>query len=123
MRNLLAVAVPWLIWGALDTGIYAGLSAAAPEAFPAPGGSAPTWAVIFLLVLRTGYSVVAGFTAGRIAQGKQGVVRVAIGLLLVTGIAVQVGAWDQLPVWYHLTFLAAIVPAAAIGARRATRTG
>ena len=37
--------------------------------------------------------------------------------MLVTGIAVQAGVWALMPVWYHLVFLALLVPVCLVGAR------
>ena len=121
MRNLLTVVVPWLIWGALDTGVYMGLSAAAPDLFPTAGGATAAGGLVVLLLLRAGYSYLAGNVAGRLGTASPGAVRVAIALLFLTGVAVQAGSWAQFPIWYHLVFLASIIPAAAMGAGRASR--
>ena len=45
--------------------------------------------------------------------------------LLAVGVPVQVSAWETLPVWYHLVFLAALVPFSVVGAwlRDAQRAG
>ena len=40
-------------------------------------------------------------------------------LLLLTGVGVQLGVWPLMPVWYHLLFLALIVPVAVFGGRLA----
>ena len=37
--------------------------------------------------------------------------------MLAVGIGVQAGSWNLMPVWYHLTFLALLVPGALIGAK------
>ena len=38
-------------------------------------------------------------------------------LLLLVGAGVEASAWSLTPVWYHLTFLALLIPAALAGAR------
>jgi hypothetical protein len=38
-------------------------------------------------------------------------------ILLAVGIGVQAGSWNLMPVWYHLTFLALLVPGTLIGAK------
>jgi hypothetical protein len=43
------------------------------------------------------------------------------GLLLATGLGVQSSAWSQLPVWYHLAFLALLIPGCLGGMRLAPR--
>ena len=42
-------------------------------------------------------------------------------LLLGTGVAVQIGVWTFMPTWYHLTFLALIVPASVMGGKMIRR--
>ena len=64
-----------------------------------------------VIVLSVVCSIVAGLTAAKIAGSKAaGAVIVMALLLLVTGIGVQTGVWKLMPVWYHLVFLALIVP-------------
>ena len=42
----------------------------------------------------------------------------ALGILqLVLGLAVTVGAYASAPLWYHLVFLALLIPGNVIGAR------
>jgi hypothetical protein len=38
-------------------------------------------------------------------------------LLLLTGIGVQMGVWDMMPLWYHLSFLGLLVPTVLAGGR------
>jgi hypothetical protein len=38
-------------------------------------------------------------------------------LLLLTGIFVQASVWTLMPIWYHVPFLALLVPIAVIGGR------
>ena len=123
MRKLLIILAPWLVWGALDTGIYAGLSAAAPDSFPASGGTDAAGPLVLLLILRAGYSYLAGYVAGRLGRANPGAVFIAVGLLFLTGVAVQATGWDLYPTWYHLVFLASIIPAAVLGANRGRGTG
>jgi hypothetical protein len=47
-----------------------------------------------------------------------------LGLLLtVLFIPVHVGLWDKFPIWYHVLFLASLLPLAALGARPCARRG
>lgn len=115
MRTAAAIVVPWLLWGILDSGIYAGLSAAAPDTFPPAAQPTGTLPLLFILALRTGYSLVAGALAGWIGRARK-VSMIAAAALLITGIIVQVANWQLGPAWYHLLFLILIVPAAMLGA-------
>jgi hypothetical protein len=40
---------------------------------------------------------------------------------LALGILFETSAWDLTPIWYHLVFLALIVPATVYGGRLAAR--
>lgn len=115
MRIVAAIVVPWLLWGALDSGIYAALSAAAPDTFPPAAQPAATLPLLLLLTLRTGYSLSAGALAGWIGR-KRSTSMIAAAVLLITGIIVQVANWQLGPAWYHLLFLVLIAPAAMLGA-------
>lgn len=79
--------------------------------------------VVYLLL-----SVVASVAAGYVAAAIQGrdpmrVVWILAVIQFVIGVGVQVGAyWDMFPLWYHLPFLALVIPAHVFGGRlRATR--
>jgi hypothetical protein len=71
-----------------------------------------------VLVLSVVCSVAAGLSAAAIAKERARVaVLVTAVLLLVTGIGVQASVWHLMPVWYHATFLALIVPVCVIAGR------
>lgn len=74
------------------------------------------------LLLAPGPSFLDGLFAGYCNAWVAGAEAVKTGIgagvvLLAVGIAVQADFWDQLPLWWHLCFLTAIVPMAALGAR------
>ena len=75
------------------------------------------------LALYIAYSVVlsvgAGYVAARVGGGANGARAVAIlaGVQLLLGIGVEVSSWSLTPVWYHLVFLALLVPATLYGGR------
>jgi hypothetical protein len=39
-------------------------------------------------------------------------------LQLLLGIGFEASAWNLMPVWYHLVFLALIIPATVMGGRK-----
>jgi len=78
---------------------------------------------LYLCVLLAA-SVVCSLASGRVAcliakERAQKAVLWLAGLLLLTGIGVELGNWSAMPVWYHLIFLLLLVPACFLGARRA----
>lgn len=73
------------------------------------------WGFITYSVLA---SLVAGYTTAAVARSAAAM---AVGLLatvqLGLGIFFEVSYWDLMPAWYHLVFLALIVPATVYGGR------
>ena len=114
MRAILAAVVGYLSWTALWLGGNAGLGAAFPDAlsaFEAGGALEDRGYLVGALVLSLFCSFAAGKVAAWLGQKRAGTaVWIMAILLLATGIAVQASAWEQMPIWYHLTFLIAIVP-------------
>ena len=117
-RVIVAVIAGYAVWTALWLGGNAVLFAEAAavigdgEAYTAAGPLAG------VIVLSVACSLAAGLTAAAMARVKaRGAVLSMAALLLLTGIGVQAGVWSFMPVWYHLIFLALIVPVAVLGGR------
>jgi hypothetical protein len=118
MRAALAVIVGYLVWTALWLGGNAAFFGAAAETVGAGVRFAAAGPLAGLIALSVVCSLAAGLSAAAIArQRARAVVLVLAALLLLTGIAVQIGVWTLMPTWYHLTFLALIVPASILGGR------
>ena len=62
-------------------------------------------------------SIVAGFLAAMVARENRRTPMILGILLLLFGIAVQALAWSYLPIWYHVIFLALLVPMTVLGGR------
>lgn len=111
IAGYVAWTVLWLAGNNLLLGA-AGEAVAAGEPFTAAG---PLTAIVVLSVV---CSLVAGAAVAAVARVQsRGAVLVMALLLLVTGIGVQASVWHLMPVWYHLVFLALIVPVCLVGAR------
>jgi len=62
-------------------------------------------------------SIMSGFLAAFIA-GENRRAPLALGvLLLLFGLMVEVMVWSYLPVWYHLLFLALLIPMTVLGGK------
>ena len=117
-RILLAVSAGFVAWSALWVGACTTVPLLAPDAY-APDGSVDGFAVPgFFLLWSVVLSVLAGFLAMKISRGKPRAVWVLAGLQLTIGLVVEVTGWDNAPAWYHLAFLAALVPGLLVGAAR-----
>jgi len=116
LRKILGVVAGYVAWTVIWLGGNAALAAASPESFDEQGATSSAGLLALLLVL----SVVASLVAGRLSVvvGRAPVALWTGVLLLLTGIGVQIGYWELLPVWYHLSFLALLVPATLLGGRR-----
>lgn len=63
------------------------------------------------------FSIAAGFLAAVIAN-ENGRAPLWLGILLLAfGLIMQIAAWNYLPVWYHLVFLALLIPMSVVGGR------
>ena len=89
-------------------------------AFPAIGEGTAAPTVLYLVLALTvslGYAAFAGFcSAWTAADGGRQLGLWAGAVLLAVGVAVQASFWNALPVWYHIAFLATIIPLTVLGA-------
>ena len=71
-----------------------------------------------LVAYSVALSLLAGFVTAAVKGGSpMGAVWSLAGLQLALGVFFEVTSWALLPVWYHLVFLALIVPAVVWGGR------
>lgn len=62
-------------------------------------------------------SIVSGYLAAVIAgENKRSALILGV-LIFVVGVAVQAMIWNYIPIWYHLLFLALLIPMTFIGAK------
>lgn len=129
VRLILGIIVGFLVWSVIWIGSdqllislnpdwYGAHQLAFERAFTNSEAFTPDTAILGMhLVRAVVVSLIAGFIAAVIAgEGRRSAVILG-GVLLVFGIAIQATAWSYLPVWYHLAFLATLVPATAAGGR------
>jgi hypothetical protein len=118
LRAIGAIAAGFIVWTVLFLGSNALLTLITPDSFN-PDGSTDSAALLALvLVLSIVSSIVSGWVTARIARVHAFGSSVALGvLLLVVGIGVQLQSWEAMPLWYHLLFLGALLPAVLVGYR------
>ncbi|HEX9886577.1 MAG TPA: hypothetical protein VGA70_08820 [Longimicrobiales bacterium] len=117
-RAIAAVVVAEVVWSAL----WLGGSFAAQSALPDLVVAGQPLTHTGLLLGYVAYSAVLSIGAGYVAAWVKGVrpmrtVWVFAFIQLAVGIGVEVSAWTLTPVWYHLMFLALLVPATVFGGR------
>lgn len=118
LRSILAVLAGDIIWTGLWLMTNAIVAAIAPASFGVDGSINSAGILFLILVLSVAISVAAGYSTARLARVNELTHALALGIvLLVIGIFVQSQYWDALPVWYHLSFLALLIPAAWLGGK------
>ncbi len=116
MRMILGAIVGYVVWTAIWLTANAMVFAEAGEAIAAGDAFTETGPLLGVLALSIACSL-AGGVAAAIAGGERarGAVLGNALLLLATGIFVQAGLWSLMPAWYHLLFLALLVPMTLLG--------
>ena len=117
LRLGMAVLAGAVLWAVLWVGGAAVAAALWPEIL-APGQPVShTGALLGYIAYSVIVSVVSGYVTARIAHANMRAVYVLAGLQLVLGIAIETAGWALTPAWYHITFLALLVPAIVWGGR------
>ena len=112
------VIVGYLVWTALWLGGNALLFNRPAEIIKAGQRYGEAGSLGGIIALSVVCSLAAGLVGARLSRERaRGAVLVLAVLLLATGIFVQSGVWSLMPVWYHLTFLALVVPVTVMGGR------
>ena len=115
-RLILAILAAPLLWGVVMLPFNLLLISMYPETAQAP--PYPTSYLLIALILSCGYSLFAGFSAAWIARSSEPRVGIGAGIaLLIVGLGVQVGQWNEIPLWYHLIFLVLLIPMCIAGTR------
>jgi hypothetical protein len=127
-RAILAVVAGAAVWAALWVGGTQAAMAAFPDILPKDQPVTHLGALLGLILYSLPLSVLAGYvTAMIVGQDPMPVVWILAGLQLILGIIAETSAWGLTPVWYHLVFLALVVPATVFGGqlhvRRRARKG
>ena len=120
LRSIASIATGFLTWSLLFLTSNAIIGRLFPSAVEIEAPTNSTGVLVLILALSVVFSIVAGwitFKVDRIrALGSSLILGV---LLLAVGIVVQLQYWTMLPLWYHLTFLGALIPAVLFGYRLA----
>lgn len=115
-RILLAVLAGAVVWAALWTGGTQAISSAlslAPDE-PITGAGVLLGYIVYSVLL----SILAGFVTARVAGTRPMAAVWTLAIIqLAIGIFVEISYWGLMPVWYHLVFLALLVPATVYGGR------
>lgn len=116
LRSVLAVLAGVVTWSVLWIGSNAGLAAAFPDIVRPEEPLTHVPMLVTYVLLSLIFSVAAGYVTA-VAAGRDEVGHtLALGVLqLALGIYFEASYWDLLPVWYHLVFLALLIPGNVYG--------
>jgi hypothetical protein len=115
-RYILSVVIGFVIWTALWLGSNAALQALMPNAFETTGATSNEFILVGILGIAILVSLVSGYITMIVAAGKSMTPVAVLGVvLLAVGVFVQIQYWNIMPIWYHFSFLAALLPCSVIG--------
>ena len=118
IRSILSVLAGTGAWGVLWVGGNSALATALPGSFDESGLTSSGGLLVLILVYSVALSVLAGWITARIARRSPTKHALALGALqLAIGIAAQAAYWELMPLWYHLPFLALLIPGNLLGAQ------
>lgn len=117
-RIALGVIVGAVLWAMLWVGGTKAAQAAWPELLDPTQRLDHVGALTGYILYSVVLSVLAGFVAAAISRpAPMRAAWILAVIQLAIGIFTEVSYWSLLPVWYHLVFLALIVPATVYGGR------
>lgn len=114
-RTAVAVAAGAVVWALLWVGGAAIAGALWPDIIVAGQRLDHSGALVGYVLYSVIVSVVAGYLTARVARGTSPAVGILAALQLALGLAIELSAWDKTPAWYHIIFLALLVPAIVFG--------
>jgi len=117
-RAIAAVVVAEVVWSAFWIGGSLGAQAAFPDVIDPQRPLTHAGALLSYIAYSVAISVLAGYLAAAVKGGDaMRTVWVFAWIQLALGIGFEASAWSMTPVWYHLVFLALLVPATVWGGR------
>lgn len=120
LRSIGSIATGFAAWTLSFLGSNALLELLIPATIAVEGPANTTGVLVLILGLSIVFSIFAGWLTFRVDRVRALGSSLILGaLLLVVGIAVQWQHWHVLPLWYHLSFLGALVPGVLVGYRLA----
>ena len=118
LKIILGVAAGFIVWSILWVGIDAILRLVWTSYDESVKAMTFTSSILMVpLILSAVVSIISGYAAALIGKENNKSPLILGILLLTVGIFVQLGVWDRIPLWYHLTFWILLVPMTVLGGR------
>lgn len=121
LKNIFAVIGGFVLWSAAWIVSDLTLLLLSPEWYGENLKNPNTLVLLIGLARGVFISLLSGYVAALIAREKRMQTALVLGVLLFAfGIFVQASNWEKIPLWYHLIFLAVLIPATWFGAKLRT---
>ena len=115
-RAIAAVVAGYALWSVLWIGFGATLQSLFPEVVDPTRPLTNTGVLLAYIGFSVVISIASGWLCAAIRkENAMKAVWILAVLLLATGIGFEASYWSLMPVWYHLVFLALLVPATVWG--------
>jgi|SRR5688572_10698798 len=115
-RVTLAVLAGASVWALLWNAGTLGAQAALPDLMPAGQPVTNLGVLLSLIVYGAMLSVLAGYTtAGAAGKYPDPALKILAALQFTLGLVFEISFWSLTPVWYHVVFLALVIPATLYG--------
>lgn len=115
-RSILAIAVGFVLIGALSIGTDAAIRSMYPAAFTPAGGTSDVAVLVGALVYVSIYAIAGCYLTARLAPNRPMRHAMILGVLgLLFSIAGTASRWSLTPPWYNILGLALVLPCAWIG--------
>lgn len=115
-RAILAVLAGAAVWAVLWNAGTLGAQAAFPDTLAPDRPLTHTGFLLAYIAYSVALSILAGFVTAAVAGARAvTAVRWLAGIQLGLGLVFEISFWSMTPVWYHVVFLALIVPATLYG--------
>ncbi|MGC2237955.1 MAG: hypothetical protein WA584_17480 [Pyrinomonadaceae bacterium] len=118
LRIILGVVAGFIVWSILWVGADAVIRAIWTSYDESAKAMSFQTSMLFVpLILSAVVSVISGLIAALIARENTKSPLILGIILLIVGLLVQLSVWNQIPLWYHLTFLILLIPATILGGK------
>ncbi len=115
-KSVVSVVCGFLVWSVVWLVVNQLAQRLFSARFNADGTTDDALVLCVILWGSIGTSLLSAWVAAKIARRKPVFHALALGvILLVVGILVQLQYWEVMPLWYHVAFLASLIPACYIG--------
>ena len=118
-RLVLGVIAGVTLWSLLWIAGTAAAQAAFPDVLDPTRRLDHVGALLGYIAYSVVLSILSGYAAAAAASGARAMRTASIVAVILLGLGIffEVSYWEMLPVWYHLVFLALLVPATVYGGK------